>query len=201
MTSNPLPIRRRGIARRLFRLAIFPLSLAAYIAILFEEWLWRHAKSAMARLGAHPWMRKAERSLASAPPWAAACAFIIPGAILFPFKLAALYLIAHHHAALGATVFVAAKFAGAAALARVWTLTEPSLRSISWISVSVDWILAKKNQFKAWMMSLWAMRVARGWLGQAKFGARSIRSRIAGKLWSRAMAKARAQAPSPSERP
>lgn len=187
--NQPAPApraQRRGPLRFFARLAIFPLGLLAYLSIIFEEWLWDRAKRAMAALGRLPWVHRIENALANAPPWIAACAFLIPGALLFPFKIAGLYLIAHGHAALGGCVFLAAKAIGAAALARVWSLTESALRTIAWLSRSIDWIIDKKNQLKLWLSGLWAIRAARAAIHRLLSGARSFQARYMSKMWGKA---------------
>ena len=111
--------------------------------------------------------------------------------MLFPFKLAGLYLIGHGHPALGLAVFVLAKALGAAALARVWTLTEKSLRQIGWLSRSVDWIVAKKDALKCWVSGLWAIRMAKGFTARLGRRARTARTRLASKAWARALLRAK----------
>ena len=187
------PARRRSPARVLARLALFPLGLIAYLAIVFEESLWRWGCRFLARLGRLPLFAQIENRLRAAPPWAAACAFLIPGAVLFPFKLAALSLIAHGHPLLGALAFVGAKFAGAAALARVWALCESSLRQIPWLGRTLDWIFDKKDRLKAWASGLWAIRLARGFVLRLAARARSAKAKIAARLWIKAKTWARAR--------
>lgn len=194
-TRSTIAPRRRGPARVLARLALFPLGMAAFLFILFEEWLWERAKRAMAVLARLPAVARAEVLLASAPPYAAAMAFIIPALLLLPFKLAGIFLISHGHAAMGLGVFLLAKAIGAAALARVWALTEPSLRRISWLSRSVDWLVAKKNALKAWTLGLWACRMAKGAYQRVRSRARGAWARMAAKLWGRALARAKRAGP------
>lgn len=194
-TQATIAPRRRGPLRVLARLLLFPLGMAAYLFILFEEWLWERAKRSMSRLALFPWVSRAESLLSRAPPYAAAMAFLIPALLLLPFKLAGLFLISHGHAAMGLLVFLLAKAVGAAALARVWTLTEASLRRIAWLSLTVDWLVAKKNALKAWTLGLWACRIAKRAYQRARSGARSALTRVAAKLWARALARAKKGAP------
>lgn len=194
MTANrPLPL-RRGPLRRAARAALFPLGLLGYAFVLAEEWLWITGQAAAARLAGLPGVQAAERALAKAPPWAAACAFLVPGLVLFPFKIGALALIAHGHPLLGAAAFGAAKFAGAALVARVWKIAEPSLRQVAWIARSVDWTVAKKDQFKAWFGALWAIRAAQAAIAGYRARPRGAPSRAAAKLWAKAVARARGPA-------
>src|SRR5260221_6786572 len=75
-----------------------------------------------------------EAPTAGFPPYAALVAFLIPAAILVPFKLLAFWLIARGHALLGLEVFVVAKIVGTAFLARIFALTRPALLSIGWFA-------------------------------------------------------------------
>lgn len=142
-----------------------PFAALALGVVLFEEWIWRSAASSMARLGRWPRIAQAERRLRGAPVWVAVLAFLVPGALLFPAKLLGLWLIATDQALLGASVFVAAKLIGAAAVARVYAITEPSLRSVGWINASLDFIFGLKNKLanhlgeSAW--GRWAAAAAR----------------------------------------
>lgn len=190
-TDEPLSARRRRPLRALWRLALFPLGLAAHLLILFEEWVWERASQAMAALARAPAIQAIERRLASAPQAVAALAFLLPGAALFPFKLAGLYLIAHAHPILGAAVFVMAKIVGAALLARVWAVCEPALRRVGWLGSAIDWGIAKKDAIKAWVRSIWAVRVAKAFIARVRVRARSFERRLGGKLWGRALRRAR----------
>ena len=194
-TNNPPPHqslpRKRPLGRVLLRFALFPLGLAAYLFILFEEWLWFRLKSAMASLAKLPLVGRLEHALQNAPPAAAACAFIVPGAVLFPFKIAGIYLIAHGHPAFGTLVFILAKAVGAALIARVWHLTENSLRRIGWLSRLVDWIVDKKDRAKAWAAGLWAIRISKFWVARFRPGVRNAHARFAAKYWRKSKLQAR----------
>ena len=162
---------KRPLRRQALRLALFPIALAAYIAVAFEEWVWKEALAAMERFGRLPPVAKAENALRGAPAWAAALCFLLPGAALIPFKLAGLYAIAHGHPGAGLAVFLCAKAVGAAMVGRVWLLTEKTLRGIGWIATLVDKILEWKTRFKNWFFGLWAVRMAKAvWMPIAKRG-------------------------------
>lgn len=139
-----------------------PFALLAFLVILFEEWVWHRAAQAMRAIARLPIIAKAEQRLKEAPPWVAVLAFFVPAILLFPAKLAGIWLLTHHHAVLGALVFLAAKVIGAASLARVFALTETTLRSISWINKSLTWILCKKDALKDYVLQSAPIRRARG---------------------------------------
>src|SRR5882762_11370583 len=62
------------------------LTLVAALWIFLEEWVWDAMQACMARLGKLPGVRWCEARIARLPPYAALVAFLIPGAILVPFK-------------------------------------------------------------------------------------------------------------------
>ena len=117
--------------RRLFRSLI---SIPLAIWIFLEEWVWDEMLAFMAWIGKLPPVHWIEMQIAKLPPYAALIAFILPGAILLPFKLAAFWLIAHGHGVYGLWVFVIAKVIGTAFLARIFSLTKPALLTIGWFS-------------------------------------------------------------------
>ncbi len=77
-----------------------------------------------------------ERQIGRLPPYVALIAFLIPAAVLLPFKLVALWLIAHGQKMLGVFVFIIAKIVGTAFLARIFSLTKPALMTIGWFAKS-----------------------------------------------------------------
>jgi hypothetical protein len=60
--------------------------------------------------------------------------FLLPALMLFPVKLLALFAMARGHAFMGISVFVLAKVAGAAAVARLYALTRPALLRLRWFA-------------------------------------------------------------------
>ena len=141
----------RSLLRRVLRgLATIPLALWVFL----EEWVWDAMLAFMAWLGRLPPIRWAESQIAQLPPYAALITFIIPGAILLPFKLAAFWLIAHGHGLYGMWVFVIAKVIGTAFLARIFSLTKPALLSISWFSKVYFAIIGWKERLYAYVRAL-----------------------------------------------
>src|SRR5258708_8672118 len=108
--------------------------LLAALWIFLEEWIWDAMQACMAWIGRLPGVRWCEARIARLPPYAALVAFLIPGAILVPFKLLAFWLIARGHVLLGLQVFVIAKIVGTAFLARIFALTNPALLTLPSLS-------------------------------------------------------------------
>ena len=120
----------RALARVLRAVATGVLALV----ILFEEWGWEPLQRLAARLFRLPLLRRIEAAIAALPPGAALAAFLVPTLMLLPVKLAALWLIGHGHALLGALSIVGAKLFGTALVARLFTLTRPALLRMAWFA-------------------------------------------------------------------
>ena len=122
---------------------IFWLILAA--AFLLEAWLWDQCvligRALVSRL---PWERFKvwlATSLAPLPPPLALLVFIIPLAIIEPFKIAALWLIATRHWFLGGLCFLAAKIIGFGVIAFLFDLLRDKLLSMPWMARLYDWMM------------------------------------------------------------
>ncbi|MDQ2819339.1 MAG: hypothetical protein M3Y65_02890 [Pseudomonadota bacterium] len=124
-----------------------PLVLLIGIVVVLEELFWRAGMwigSWVARL---PLARLFERLIVALPPWAALCAFVLPGLLLIPVKLLALVAIANGHAATGVTTFVLAKLGGAALVARIYTLSLPKLLTLAWFARWHAPVIAFKTRY------------------------------------------------------
>ena len=141
----------KSLLRRIPRaLAAIPLA----IWIFFEEWIWDTMLACMAWLGRLPPVHWAETQIARLPRYAALIAFLIPAAVLLPFKLAAFWLIAHGNAVYGLWVFIVAKVIGTAFLARIFSLTKPALLTIGWFSRAYFAIARWKERLYAYVRAL-----------------------------------------------
>lgn len=120
--------------QRLKRLLTPPFIILAALLLWFWEWLWEPLERFMAMIGRWPLLRLVETWIAGAPRYVALACFIIPGAVLLPFKLVGLYFIGHGAAFLGICTFLAAKVVGTALVAHIFTLTKPQLMEIAWFA-------------------------------------------------------------------
>ena len=148
--------------RRLLKRILFPPMVVLAALIMFvEEWLWQRLSALMARLARTAPVRALEAWLASLPPYAAVAAFLLPGALLLPVKLAALYLIAHHHAIAGLTVIFMAKIIGTACAARLYSVCRPALLTLRWFRWLHDAIIRIKTRLYTAIKAMpgWAMAV------------------------------------------
>ena len=167
MTEDVPP---RSLLRRILR-GLFTVLLALWIFL--EEWVWDAMLAFMAWLGRLPPVHWAEAQIAKLPPYAALIAFIIPGAILLPFKFAAFWLIAQGHGVYGLWVFVIAKIIGTAFLARIFSLTKPALLTIGWFNRAYLAITRWKEQLYAYVRALPAYLRIRAWVRTTKLAIRT----------------------------
>jgi hypothetical protein len=130
-----------------------PLYIIAAIFI-FEAWIWDsfHALG-VAIVRWLPFERLKAAVVAfieRLPPYAALGLFCIPIIVIFPFKIAALWLIAKGHVILGCAMFFAAKVAGVGAAAFLFDLTSAKLMSLPWFRT----LYAKVMEWRDWAHAL-----------------------------------------------
>lgn len=156
---NKLP--PTSIPRRILNAVI---AIPAALWIFLEEWLWDSMLVFMAWLGQIPPIRWLERQITKLPPYAALVAFLIPAAVLLPFKLVAFWLIAHGQGFLGAVVFIIAKIVGTAFLARIFSLTKTALMTIAWFAKAYHAIITLKERLYAYVRALPTYQRIRAWM-------------------------------------
>lgn len=137
------------------RSLVAPLVYLAALVLLLEEWCWnaglRLCRIVARCLARWPLLAALERRVRELPPYAALCAFVLPGLLLFPVKLLALWAIAKGHAASGVACFVAAKLGGAAVVARLYALTLPTLLAVGWFARCHGSFMRIKNRCIAYL--------------------------------------------------
>jgi hypothetical protein len=127
-----------------------PLLILLAIAFLIEAWLWSHLEPIVAWIVGQIPLRRVKAALKQflewLPPGAALIAFVVPGALLFPLKLVAVWLIAHNHWLAASAVFLFAKLAGLGVAAFIFEVTKPQLMQMRWfrwlyerVLVWLDW--------------------------------------------------------------
>lgn len=130
---------------KLKRLLTPPFIILAAFLLWFWEWLWEPLERVMAKIGGLPVLRLAEAWISRAPRYLALVCFLIPGAVLLPFKLLGLYFLGHGAPLLGVGTFLAAKVVGTALVARIFALTKPQLMEIGWFARSYAVVVRFKN--------------------------------------------------------
>lgn len=132
------------MARLVKRSLAAPFVILAAVVILFEDWLWQDLARLAAAIGRLPLLRSVEAFIVTLPPYPALLFFATPTLLLIPLKLVALYFMSHGQAMLGTLTIIAAKFAGTALVARIFTLTRPQLLRIGWFA----WLYQRFTDFK-----------------------------------------------------
>ena len=148
----------------------FGLVLAA-IVIFVEEWGWRPLTAFAATIARRLHLQRLEARIARVRPVVALLLFLTPAVLLFPLKLAALWLIGNGQAGLGVFIIVAAKVLGTAFLGRLFVLVEPQLmtfprfaRALGWWHETKARIGARVRRSAPWraaraLRRLWGARV------------------------------------------
>jgi hypothetical protein len=151
------------------------------LALLFlaEEWLWDRVTTFGEWAGALPVLRQMEDRVRRLPPYWALSLLLVPAALLLPFKLAALWAIAHGHAGLGVLVIIAAKLTGTAFVARLYALCSPQLMQIRWAAWVITGVTSLRNRIHTWL------EAQPGWQA-ARSAIRQLRTRFSGRsVWRR----------------
>ena len=140
---------------------IAALNVSAALILLFEEWGWRPLSELLARLAEFTPIAALERWIASLPPFAALLVFALPTTLLMPLKFVAVWLLSNGHFAAATLLFIGAKIASTALIARVFVLTKPSLMQIDWFAGAYNWFVPWKNALFAEIRSSWVWRYGR----------------------------------------
>jgi hypothetical protein len=160
MTNGPIV--RSSVLKRLLNA---PLLALAVVVVLVDD-VFRAAVvpavQALARLAP---IRRLEAMIASLPAPAILLLFLIPVAILEPFKLYALYLFGQGKFVSGILTFVVAKVVGLGLAERLFAVGRDKLLSIAWFAWCHRKTLAIRDFVHGWLVNtrLWqqAMHIVR----------------------------------------
>ncbi len=157
--------------RFLKRLFTPPLVLLAALLMLLEETLIAWLQRLMAAIAALPWIAVLEARAARLPPYPAMILFLLPGIVLFPVKLGALWLVAHGQVVVGAAILVAGKVVGTAIAARIYKVLHPTLATLAWFVRAETWVFGWRDRLyaavkamPAWQTAAAMVRRTREWL-------------------------------------
>jgi hypothetical protein len=149
---NSHPSRRRARSALLF---------VGALLFLFEEWLWIGFTRLFARLGRLGLFRWLDGRLARLSPIAALVILCIPIALLFPFKVAGLWMIASGRFFTGCCVMLAAKIASTAIIARIFLTCRPQLLRMPWFARLYNVVYTLRGRIHLWLADQPAWRDAR----------------------------------------
>jgi hypothetical protein len=131
----------QDLARKLSR----PFWFILAAVFLFETWLWDEVGRLLKRLAAAIPFDSLKQALTGAinalPAPVVLLVFLIPVALIEPFKILGLWLIAHHHLIYGIGAFIAAKIFGLGVAAFLFDVTRSKLLSMPWFARFYAWVM------------------------------------------------------------
>ena len=170
--------------RRSFRRILTPpMVVLAALFIFVEEWLWDKLTAAMAWVARLPVIRWLEARLARLSAWAAVTCFFLPGLMLLPVKLGALYLMGRGQVAAGVGVIILAKVLGTAIVARFFTVCKPTLMGVGWFRAGHDWLVRMKGYLYAKLRAMPAWQAAVAMKERAKQWLRTFKPGVIARRW------------------
>jgi hypothetical protein len=122
-----------------------PLWVLLALIFLIEAWLWDHLEPLVARVVALIPLRAIKAWIADkiqhlSPPLTL-IVFLIPVFLLFPLKVAGLWLLAHHYWIGAMAVIVFAKLLGVGVAAFIFDVTRPKLLQMNWFRRLYEFVL------------------------------------------------------------
>lgn len=123
-----------------------PLWVLLALIFLVEAWLWDHLEPIVARVVALIPLRAVKRWLATRierlSPTLTLVVFIVPVVLLFPLKVAGLWLLAHHYWLGAMATVVFAKLLGVGVAAFIFDVTRPKLLQMDWFRKLYEFVIA-----------------------------------------------------------
>ena len=155
--------------RRFFkRLLTPPMIVIAALIMFFEEWLWDRLTAFMARVARLPVLQRLEVRLAVLPPYPAMGVFLLPGLLLLPVNLFAVWLTANGQALAGTALLIGAKLAGTAILARLFAVCKPSLLTVGWFRKLYEGLVRLKTRLYSAIKAMPAWQTVVRWKNAMK---------------------------------
>ena len=155
----------REVLRLLWQIVRPPLmavlQLLAALIVLFEEWGWKPLSEFLAYLARFAPVAALERWIAGLPPLGALIVFVLPTTFLLPLKFLAVWLLASGKYWTATALFAGAKIASTALIARIFTLTKPTLMRIAWFARAYNWFVPWKDALFAQIRASWVWRYGR----------------------------------------
>lgn len=137
------------------------LQVFAALIVLFEEWGYRPLADLLGRLARFRLWARLELWIAGLPPYGALAVFALPTTILLPLKFVAVWLLANGFVLGAGALFVGAKIASTALIARIFMLTKPALMQIGWFARAYTWFMPWKEAIFAQIRASFAWRYGR----------------------------------------
>lgn len=155
----------REILRTAWAIVRAPLMLAlnilAALVVLFEEWGWKPLAALLAKFARFGPIAVVERWIAGISPYAALFVFALPTTILLPLKFVAMWLLASGRYWAATGLFLGAKIASTALIARIFILTKPALMRVAWFARAYTWFVPWKDALFGEIRASWVWRYGR----------------------------------------
>lgn len=164
-----------------------PLIVFAALLMWCEEWLWVRLKR-LTRILAHiPPIHWYEAFLVWLPPYPTMFFFLLPGTLLIPVKLLAVYWMTQGHWMLSVLTIVGAKILGTAIVARSYVICHTKLMTIDWFRRCHDWLILTRDRLYSALLSLPLYQALRRQVASFKACVRNVWRRYRGRrgLWAR----------------
>lgn len=140
---------------------VLVLQILAALILLFEEWGWEPLVAGLAWLSRFRLIARIELFIAGLPPYGALVALAVPTSLLVPLKFLAVFLLANGHLISAGALFIFAKIASTALIARIFILTKPALMQIGWFAAAHDWLVPWQDALFEAIRNSWAWRYGR----------------------------------------
>lgn len=140
---------------------LFVLQVFAALILIFEEWGWKPLSDLLARLARFRLWARIEQWIALLPPYGALAVFALPTIILLPLKFISVWMLANGHYLAATAIFVGAKIASTAFIARIFLLTKPALMRIGWFARAYNWLIPWKDAIFARIRESFTWRYGR----------------------------------------
>ena len=173
MTRPPRPA-TRGPLRTV-------LLFVGALLFLFEEWLWTGLTRFFAWLGRLGVLRWLDARLVRLPPVLALVILCTPMLLLFPFKVAGLWMIASGRFFSGFLLMLVAKVLSTAVIARIFLTCRPQLMRMAWFARLHAWTCVLRDRIHAWIDEQPAWHQARRFVRVVKGQVRSWTGRDSGR--------------------
>ena len=129
------------------------LLFAGALLFLFEEWLWRGFTRFFAWLRQLGLLRWLDAVLVRLPPAAALVILCVPMLLLFPVKIAGLWMIASGRFVTGCCVMLAAKVLSTAVIAHIFLTCRSQLLQMPWFARLHAWTAALRDRVHDWLQT------------------------------------------------
>lgn len=156
---SDVPVVKSSVLKRLVN---GPLLAVAVVVVLVDDVFRAAVVPAVRALARLAPVKRIETAIAALPAPAILLLFIVPLAILEPFKLYALYLFSEGKLISGMLTFAVAKVVGLGLAERLFAVGRDKLLSIRWFAWCYDKVVATRDYVHGWLVTtkVWQQALA-----------------------------------------